>query len=145
VITELNPAPEETIDLIEQIEQLNREIGVLILGQAALKSALEHAEERLSLDIAHDRQRIAKLERDSHKIPMLQKGEKTEKRLKRIKEILAEQQSCSYRELEHLLSITPKERNRLISQLDNRVYEVFTRNGDKRQKVLRLKDVVCQK
>jgi hypothetical protein len=119
--------------------QMRADLGELILGQAALKATIDQDAERFALDIALDRQRIVKLETNSRKIPMLQKGAKTEARLKRIDEILKEKQSCSYKEMERLLRVSPKEMNRLVSLLDNRSYEVFERNGDNRQKILRSK------
>ena len=118
---------------------MRADMGELILGQAALRASLEQAECRLALEAAQDRKRISTLEMSSRKIPMIQKGAKTETRLKKLEEILKEKGSCTYHELERLLKISPKEMNRLVSGLDNREYEVFTRNGDNRQKVLRKK------
>jgi hypothetical protein len=129
----------EIEELRAELAQMRADMGQLILGQAALKVSLEQAEARLALEAAQDRKRISTLEANSRKIPMIPKGAKTEARLKKLEEILREKGSCSYRELERLLRISPKEMNRLVSRLDNREYEVFTRNGDDRQKVLRKK------
>lgn len=129
----------EITELRAELAQMRADMGQLILSQAALKASIEQVEGRLALEAAHDRKRIATLEANSRKIPMMLKGAKTEARLKKLEEILKEGGSCSYKELERLLRISPKEMNRLVSGLDNREYEVFTRNGDERQKVLRKK------
>jgi uncharacterized protein YoxC len=65
-------------------------------------------------------------------------GKKSKARIERMKEILRNGPK-SYKELERLLEISPKEMNRLVSRLDSRSYEIFFRAGDNRQKVLRLR------
>ena len=62
---------------------MRADMGELILGQAALRASLEQAECRLALEAALDRKRISTLETNSRKIPMIQKGAKTETRLKK--------------------------------------------------------------
>jgi hypothetical protein len=43
------------------------------------------------------------------------------------------------KQLERILQICPKEMNRLLAKLDMRRYELHSRPGDAREKVLRLK------
>ena len=65
-------------------------------------------------------------------------GKKSTARIEQLKEILKAGPK-SYKELERLLDISPKEMNRLVSMMDSRSYEIFFRRGDNRQKVLRLR------
>ena len=67
-------------------------------------------------------------------------GKKSKARVEQLKEIL-KGGSKTYKELERILKISPKEMNRLVSMLDTRSYEVFFRAGDNRQKVLRLRSL----
>ena len=68
-------------------------------------------------------------------------GKKSKARVEQLKEIL-KGGSKTYKELERILKISPKEMNRLVSMLDTRSYEVFFRAGDNRQKVLRLRSLM---
>lgn len=67
-------------------------------------------------------------------------GKKSKARVEQLKEIL-KGGSKTYKDLERLLKISPKEMNRLVSMLDTRSYEIFFRSGDNRQKVLRLRSL----
>ncbi len=67
-------------------------------------------------------------------------GKKSKARVEQLKEILKGGPK-TYKELERILKISPKEMNRLVSMLDTRSYEVFFRTGDNRQKVLRLRSL----
>lgn len=67
-------------------------------------------------------------------------GKKSKARVEQLKEIL-KGGSKTYKELERILKISPKEMNRLVSMLDTRSYEIFFRAGDNRQKVLRLRSL----
>jgi DNA repair exonuclease SbcCD ATPase subunit len=67
-------------------------------------------------------------------------GKKSKARVDQLKEIL-KGGSKTYKEIERLLKISPKEMNRLVSMLDTRSYEIFFRSGDNRQKVLRLRSL----
>jgi len=67
-------------------------------------------------------------------------GKKSKARVEQLKEIL-KGGAKTYKELERILKISPKEMNRLVSMLDTRSYEVFFRAGDNRQKVLRLRSL----
>lgn len=114
----------------------------LQLENSALKSELEGLQEATARERAFDRQRIAKLEhgdlhnhRDSAPAP----GTKTEARIKAIKEVLKTRGSTTFKELERILGISSREMLRLTKKLDMRQYEIFRRQGDTREKVIRLR------
>lgn len=68
------------------------------------------------------------------------KGEKTEARIKKLKETLkARRSGITFKEAEKLLGIKPNQMTKLVSQLDKRSFEVFPRAGNKREMVIRLK------
>jgi hypothetical protein len=126
----------------EAIQPLQDRIGSLearITAQdekmASLESTQEQDTNRICVDIAHDRQRIAKLEQ----MPSTTTGAKTIARIAKIDEILKARGSTTLQELERILKISPKEMNRLLAKLDMRRYEVHARPGDDREKVLRLR------
>jgi hypothetical protein len=102
---------------------------------ATLESTQEQDTNRICVDIAHDRQRLTKLEQK----PSTPTGAKTLARITKIDEILKARGSTTLQELERILKISPKEMNRLLAKLDMRRYEVHARPGDDREKVLRLK------
>jgi hypothetical protein len=130
-------------DLIkEAIQPLQDRIGSLearITAQdekiTSLESTQEQDTNRICVDIAHDRQRLTKLEQK----PSTPTGAKTLARITKIDEILKARGSTTLQELERILKISPKEMNRLLAKLDMRRYEVHARPGDDREKVLRLK------
>jgi Fic family protein len=66
-------------------------------------------------------------------------GEKTLARIAKIDEILKSRGPTTLKELERILKISDKEMNRILKRLDDRRYEDFSRPGNKREKVLRLK------
>jgi anion-transporting ArsA/GET3 family ATPase len=68
------------------------------------------------------------------------KGSKTPERISRMKEILSNG-ARTFKEMEKLLGVSPKEMNRLVSKVDQRSFEVFTRPGDERQKVIKLRSL----
>jgi len=72
--------------------------------------------------------------------PTIPRGEKTKARIEMLKDILkAKGGSVTFGEAERLLKIKPNQMTKLMSQLDKRSFETFTRVGDDRQKVIRLK------
>jgi hypothetical protein len=109
---------------------------------AALESTQEHDVNRICLDICQDRQRLAKLESRPSTAPapiVPPKGEKTIVRIAKIDEVLKSRGPSTLKELERILKISPKEMNRLLAKLDMRRFELHSRPGDDREKVLRLK------
>ncbi len=67
------------------------------------------------------------------------RGKKTIARMTRIDEILKAHGPITLKELENILKIDPATMTRLLTNLDKRQYEIHTRPGDEREKVLRLK------
>jgi len=68
------------------------------------------------------------------------KGEKTLARIAKLKDFLKTRGSgATFQECERLLGIKPNQMSALITKLDKRSFEVFTRVGDGRQRVIRLK------
>ena len=104
----------------------------------ALKRELCDLQEATARERAYDRQRIAKLEQgEPARAPA--PGTKTEARIKALREILKQRGSTTYKELERILGISPREMLRLTKKLDMRQYEIFRRQGDAREKVIRLR------
>jgi len=67
-------------------------------------------------------------------------GEKTISRIAKVKDFLKTRGSgATFQECERLLSILPNQMTRLVSMMDKRSFEIFSRPGDGRQKILRLK------
>jgi len=108
---------------------------------AALETTVEKDVDRICLDIAYDRQRLAKLEKGQCTLPTSPApGDKTASRIEKMKDFLKTRGGgATFQECERLLGIKPNQMSRLVSMLDKRSFEVFTRAGDDRQRVLRLK------
>lgn len=132
-------------DCIESLEATiasqQEEIAALRLKLAFLESTEEQDVSRLAVDIAHDRQRITKLEQRSPTAPPAPpKGDKTTARIAKLKDFLkARGGGATFQEVERLLGIRPNQMTKLVSQLDMRSFEVFARAGDSRQRIIRLK------
>lgn len=94
--------------------------------------------ERVCVDIAQDRRRLATLE-ESRTITTVPPGDKTTARIEQIKSILKSRGATSFGELERILKISPREMLRITKKLDLRYFEITRRPGDARQKVLRLR------
>jgi DNA-binding MarR family transcriptional regulator len=124
-----------------QLEKLQDKLMALKEENLALKSKLEAVEswgERLALDRALDGQRIAKLELKAT-VPTPPKGEKTLARIAKIDEVLKTRGATVLKELRRILGIDKATMTRLLGKLDKRRYELHTRPGDGREKVLRLR------
>jgi len=72
----------------------------------------------------------------------LPKGEKTNKRLEKLNQILKTKRARTLSQLEKDLGILPQEMSRLLSKLDKRKYQLFTREGNRREKVIRLRSQI---
>ena len=80
----IQPLRDEVSQLREEIDQNHQEIAALRLKMASLESLQEQDTTRICLDIAYDRQRLAKLENSPIKEPgktELSRAEKIEKYL----------------------------------------------------------------
>jgi septal ring factor EnvC (AmiA/AmiB activator) len=110
---------------------------------AALESTQEQDVDRLAFDICQDRQRLARLESRPSTAPasiVPPRGEKSIARIAKLRDFLkARGGGATFQECERLLGIHPNQMTKLVSQLDKRSFEIFTRAGDDRQRVLRLK------
>ena len=130
---------------LQSLQDDVRDLKATVARQEEKIAALETTEEkdvdRICLDIAYDRQRLAKLE--SHPSttapPAQPRGEKTIARIAKIDEVLKSRGATTLKEMQRILKISPKEMNRLLAKLDMRRYELHYRQGDNREKVLRLK------
>ena len=122
----------EQISLPQVVQDLQEE-------NLALKCELDAFQDFVALERMKDRQRIAKLEQ-AEKIPQAPtSGTKTEARIKALREILKQRGSTTFKQIEKILKISPREMLRLTGYLDMRQYEIFRRQGDGRQKVIRLR------
>jgi len=122
--------------VVEHIEALE----AIIARQAEKIAALEATQEVHAENGLIQLRLIAQLREGVQKTPVEEpKGTKTVARVKKIDEVLKARGSTTFKELERILRISPKEMNRLLARLDMRRYEVHHRPGDNREKVLRLK------
>lgn len=67
------------------------------------------------------------------------KGSKTKERIEQLDKILKGQGARTLSQIEKDLGISPQEMSRLISKLDKRRYKLFTREGNGREKVIKLR------
>lgn len=79
---------------------------------------------------------IKQLRGASEKGPL---GEKTAARIAKIDEVLKSRGPTTLKQLEHILGIDRATMTRLLGKLDKRRYELHSRPGDAREKVLRMK------
>jgi len=139
----LQALQDEVAALHEQRDQDRQELTSLQATVATLESRQEEDTNRLCLDICQDRRRLATLEQRPSTGPALPappKGEKSIARIAKLRDFLkARGGGATFQECERLLGIHPNQMTKLVSQLDKRSFEVFTRSGDDRQRVLRLK------
>jgi len=130
---------------IQPLQDEVRDLKATVARQEEKIAALETTEvkdvDRICLDIAYDRQRLAKLESCPSTIapPAPPRGEKTIARIAKIDEVLKNRGATTLKEMGRILKISSKEMNRLLAKLDMRRYELHYRPGDNREKVLRLK------
>ena len=128
--------------LQDRISALEATVASLEAKHVTFETTEEHDVNRLCLDICQDRQRISKLEQrpTAAQPPALPPGDKIAARIAKLKDFLkARGGGATFQECERLLDIHPNQMTKLVSQLDKRSFEVFTRAGDDRQRVLRLK------
>ena len=130
--------------LQDRIESLEKMVAAQDAKIAALTSTQEQDVYRICLDVAYDRQRLAKLEQrpasgvTAPAAPL--QGEKTISRIAKVKDFLKTRGGgATFQECERLLSIRPNQMTRLVSIMDKRSFEIFPRPGDGRQRILRLK------
>lgn len=126
-------------ELLKEIQSLKAHVASQEKMIAELENQQLQDVERLALDIAHDRQRICRIEQKSLIDYAPPTGTKTATRIAKINEILLARGPTSLKELGRALGLDKAGMTRLLSKLDKRRYELYCRRGDARQKVLRLK------
>ncbi len=99
---------------------------------AALEATASHHEENLLIQL-----QLIKQLRESGRKPSI--GTKTIARIAKIDEILKSRGPTTLKELERTLGIDRATMTRLLGKLDMRRYDLHSRPGDEREKVLRLK------
>jgi len=99
---------------------------------AALEATASHHEENLLIQL-----QLIKQLRESGRKPSI--GTKTMARIAKIDEILKSRGPTTLKELERTLGIDRATMTRLLGKLDMRRYDLHSRPGDEREKVLRLK------
>jgi len=99
---------------------------------AALEATASHQEENLLIQL-----QLIKQLRESGRKPSI--GTKTMARIAKIDEILKSRGPTTLKELERTLGIDRATMTRLLGKLDMRRYDLHSRPGDEREKVLRLK------
>lgn len=70
------------------------------------------------------------------------KGQKTTQRLEKLDQILKTNGARTLGQLETDLGISPQEMSRLLAKLDMRRYNLFTREGERREKVLKIRSQI---
>lgn len=115
--------------LVSKVQELTAKVE-------ALEKIQDQSCETLNLSIAQDRKRISTLE-SSRSSP--HPGTKTEARIEKIDQILKTKGATTLKELCRILQVLPQELSRILRALDHRRYDLTTRQGDRRQKVLRLR------
>jgi uncharacterized coiled-coil protein SlyX len=126
------------LPLQERIESLEATVARQDEKIAALESTASLHEENLFIQL----RLIGQLREAAQKTatpPAPPKGTKTLARLAKIDEILKTRRATTLKELERILGIDRATMTRLLARLDMRRYEIHSRPGDDREKVLRLK------
>jgi len=128
IVTEaIEPLKAEIQDLRQEVQRLkDTKPGITSLRVDDAFEAIEQIDEHL-----------AKIDRTRTTTPP--QGSKTIARITKIDEILKAKGSTTLKELERILKIRPQEMSRILGRLDKRRYEIFVRNGDEREKVIKLK------
>ena len=99
---------------------------------AAFEATASHQEENLLIQL-----QLIKQLRENGRKPSI--GTKTIARIAKIDEILKSRGPTTLKELERTLGIDRATMTRLLGKLDMRRYDLHSRPGDEREKVLRLK------
>lgn len=165
----LAPIPEETVSLAEQVEQLrsivNKQAGQIehllkfykqfdIIIDQTREITKEVVKEETKILVAKLETQTARVDDAFEAIDDLENqltkqvknrpssGEKTHIRILKIDEVLKAHGPTTLRELRRILNIDKATMTRLLGTLDKRRYEIFTRSGDNREKVLRLRSQI---
>ena len=130
-----------TEPLITRIESLEDRTTSYDEKITSLESTELQDMKTLSHDISDAFTAIDELDRKIARsgFPTAPRGKKTLARINKIDEILKARGSTTLKELERILKIRPQEMSRIVARLDKRHYEIFLRDGNEREKVLKLK------
>ena len=132
------PLQAELQDRIEALEGMvefqGKEIKALRVTQPGITaSRVDDAFEAINDIDEH----LARIDRTRTTAPP--QGSKTIARIAKIDQVLKDRGSTTLKELERILKISPREMSRLVEKLDKRRFELHSRPGDNRERVLRLK------
>jgi DNA-binding transcriptional MerR regulator len=123
-----------TMPLLQDLKDLRQEVQRLKDAKPGITSLrVDDAFEAIEQIDQH----LARI--DQVRLTAPPQGSKTLARITKIDEILKTRGSTTLKELERILKIRPQEMSRIIARLDKRRYEIFLRDGDEREKVLRLR------
>ena len=129
------PLKAEIKDLKDEVQSLRQEVqyikdtkpGITALRVDDAFEAIEQIDEHL-----------VKIDRARTTAPP--QGSKSVARIVKLKTALkARGGGMTFKEAEKLLGIKRNQMTKLVSQLDKRSFEIFTRAGNKREKIIRLK------
>ena len=120
---------------VKELQQQATAHSTLLDVHSKRLSSLSDTQDEICDKIDEHAEAINKVWKATKKASVPQ-GEVTLARIRQLKEILSHGPR-TYRDLERLLKISPKEMNRLVSKLDKREFISFYREGDGRQKILR--------
>jgi len=115
-------------DLLQEIEKLRARIIELEIQQDDQADAINR-----------NAGAINEVWRLTKRSPSVPKGQKTKARLEDLERILKSTEGRTLSQLEKDLDISQQQMSHLISKLDMRRYEIHTRPGKGREKVLKLR------
>ena len=129
-----NAIQEATEPILQDLQDIRQEVQYLKDAKPGITSlrvddcfeAIEQIDEHL-----------ARIDRAKTTAPP--RGEKTLARINKIDTILKARGPTTLKELGRTLKISSREMSRILSKLDKRRFELHSRPGDDREKVLRLK------
>ncbi len=137
----------ERLDVLEERDRLREErVAALEAENRALKEELATVREEVSLERAHDRQRITRLEiPTSALLPPPQTGTKTAARIEELKARLKRRRGrAAFSELREEMGLSKTQFSKLISHLDKRIFDIQRHPRKTREKVLILRQQIGQ-
>ncbi len=141
IFAELQTLREEIDQLKEENQSLKGKIAAQDKRIASLETQQDKDFDEIASKINEHSEAINKcwqaIKTLPHQAPP--RGKKTVSRIAKIDEILKTRGPTTLKELEKILKIDPATMTRILVRLDKRRYELHTRPGDEREKVLRLK------
>lgn len=141
ILAELQTLREEVDQIKEENQSLKEKIAAQDKRIASLEIQQEKDFDKIASKINEHSGAINKCWQAIKAMPhqAQPRGKKTISRIAQIDEILKTRGPATLKELERSLKIDPSTMTRILARLDKRHYEIHTRPGDKREKVLRLR------